>query len=31
VEKIPYQRDQDGVFYQDLQGRDDEGPPGGPA
>lgn len=30
VEKIPYRRDRDGVFYQDLQGRDDEGPPGGP-
>ncbi len=31
VEKIPYRRDRDGVFYQDLRGRDDEGPPGGPA
>ncbi len=28
VEKIPYRRDRDGVFYQDLRGRDDEEPPG---
>jgi YteA family regulatory protein len=27
VEKIPYRRDRDGIFYQDLQGREDEGPP----
>jgi YteA family regulatory protein len=27
VEKIPYRRDRDGVFYQDLRGRDDDGPP----
>ncbi|MGD0152635.1 MAG: TraR/DksA C4-type zinc finger protein [Thermacetogeniaceae bacterium] len=30
VEKIPYRRDRDGTFYQDLRARDDEGPPGGP-
>lgn len=30
VEKIPYRRDRDGGFYQDLRARDDEGPPGGP-
>ena len=26
VEKIPYYRE-DGIFYSDMQGRDDEGPP----
>lgn len=30
VEKIPYKRGRDGVFYQDLQGENDEGSPGGP-
>ena len=27
VEKIPYRRGRDGMFYQDQRGRNDEGPP----
>jgi YteA family regulatory protein len=30
VESVPYWRDQDGTFYQDFRGRDDEGRPAGP-
>ncbi len=30
VDKIPYRRSRDGILYQDLLGRDDERPPGGP-